>query len=300
MICDEGKEEKKREKRGCGVIGLYTAADGSSIYSHTLLMKVSYDGGSYAGFARQPSLVTIQGELENALAIIFRRFVPVTCAGRTDAGVHACGQAITFDVTASEFSGRRLSRLMHSVNALIPETIRITSCDERPFGFSARFDALSREYRYRLFLGDNPPLFLRNYAWWCASIKELDIPAMQEAARFLIGEHDFKSFCRAISSADQPTRRFVEEIEIFWETQMNEQHLVIRVVGNAFLHSMVRTIVGTLVEVGRHHHQPSWVGDVLEACDRTAAGPTASACGLTLWRVDYPVNSMKEQREDGQ
>jgi tRNA pseudouridine38-40 synthase len=288
----EGKEEKKLSKQEHGATGLNTAADGDLLCSHTLLMYVSYEGTRYAGFARQPSEVTIQGELETALTTVLRRPVGVVCAGRTDAGVHARGQAITFDVTSSEFIERHLSRLMHSVNALMPETIRIIRCEERPFGFSARFDALSREYRYRLFVGDNPPLFLRNYAWWCASVKELDIQAMREAADMLIGEHDFKSFCRAISSTAQPTRRFVETIEVFPETQLGEEHFVIRVVGNAFLHSMVRTMVGTLVEVGRHRRAPLWVDTALKACDRRAAGPTAPASGLTFWQVNYPVNPM--------
>ena len=116
---------------------------------------------------------------------------------------------------------------------------------------------------------------------------------MREAARPLVGEHDFKSFCKAASAEGKNTVRTIEEISVEPEEQLGEEHLVIRIVGNAFLHSMVRTIVGTLVEVGSGHRRPEWVGEVLEERRRAAAGQNAPACGLTFWHVDYPEGSIK-------
>jgi tRNA pseudouridine38-40 synthase len=273
-----------------------TEASRIGVPGHTLMMRLAYDGAAYAGFARQPELATVQGELERALSTIFARPVETVCAGRTDAGVHARDQAITFDVAPTELEGRNFARLVRSMNALTGDDIAVHTCEERPFGFSARFDAVSREYRYRIFVGDQPPLFLRHHAWWCPSVDVLDIEAMHRAASHLIGEHDFKSFCRTASACLGPTARFVETLEVFPETQMGEEHIVVRVVGNAFLHAMVRTIVGTLVEVGAHRRSADWTHDVLAACDRRAAGPTAPACGLTLWQVVYPVASTVENR----
>lgn len=256
--------------------------------SPVVLVHLSYDGAPYAGFARQPGISTVQGELERALSTIYRRDVTTVCAGRTDAGVHALDQAISFEVSEEERDMRTAPKLVRSLNALTDDTIAVVSAELRPPGFSARFDAISREYRYRLVIGDRPPLFMRDYAWWCASIRQLDLPAMREGAAYLVGEHDFKSFCKAVSAQDKPTCRFVERIEVEREMQMGEECIVVRVVGNAFLHSMVRTIVGTLVEVGTHRREPAWVGSALAACDRRAAGPTAPAAGLVFWQVDYP------------
>jgi len=272
----------------CAAADIRASKQGESSAGSTMLVHLSYDGAPYAGFARQPGIATVQGDLEQALAVIYRREVVTECAGRTDTGVHALDQAISFHVDADELAAHPCAKLVRSMNALTDDAIAITACERRAPGFSARFDALSREYRYRLICGDRPPLFLRDYAWWCASIRNLDIPSMELAASALVGEHDFKSFCKAISAVDRPTSRFVETLDMFTETQMGEECLVIRVVGNAFLHSMVRTIVGTLVEVGAHRREPGWVAEVLAACDRRAAGPTAPACGLTLWHVAYP------------
>ena len=153
-------------------------------------------------------------------------------------------------------------------------------------GFSARFDATAREYRYRIAIGPVPPLFIAPVAWHVAS--ELDVSAMREAAALLVGEHDFRSFCVTESAVGQRTVRRVDIVELVDEEHLGEPCLMLRVVGNAFLHSMVRVMVGTLVEVGAGRRAPAWVGDVLAACSRPTAGPTAPAHGLTLWHVEYP------------
>lgn len=251
----------------------------------TLSLTVSYNGAPFSGFARQPGRLTVQGELEQALSLVFRRHMEVVCSGRTDAGVHALGQVVSFDVTNDELEGRNLYSLRRSLNALTHEDITVREVEERQPGFSARFDAQWREYHYHVCLDEVPPLFMRDFSWYVHG--QLDIDAMREAAAHLVGEHDFKSFCMAASAVGKPTCRNVHEISLSREMIMGEGILTIKVVGNAFLHSMVRTIVGTLVMVGRGQRKPEWVREVLEARNRTAAGENAPAAGLVFWRVQY-------------
>lgn len=251
----------------------------------TLSLTVSYNGAPFSGFARQPGQLTVQGELEQALSLVFRRPVEVVCSGRTDAGVHALGQVVSFDVANDELEGRNLYSLRRSLNALTHEGITVREVEERQPGFSARFDAQWREYHYHVCLDEVPPLFMRDFSWYVHG--QLDIDAMREAAAHLVGEHDFKSFCMAASAVGKPTCRNVHEISLSREMIMGEGILTIKVVGNAFLHSMVRTIVGTLVMVGRGQRKPEWVREVLEARNRTAAGENAPAAGLVFWRVRY-------------
>ena len=251
----------------------------------TLSLTVSYNGAPFSGFARQPGQLTVQGELEQALSLVFRRPVEVVCSGRTDAGVHALGQVVSFDVANDELEGRNLYSLRRSLNALTHEDITVREVEERQPGFSARFDAQWREYHYHVCLDEVPPLFMRDFSWYVHG--QLDIDAMREAAAHLVGEHDFKSFCMAASAVGKPTCRNVHEISLSREMIMGEGILTIKVVGNAFLHSMVRTIVGTLVMVGRGQRKPEWVREVLEARNRTAAGENAPAAGLVFWRVQY-------------
>lgn len=251
----------------------------------TLSLTVSYNGAPFSGFARQPGQLTVQGELEQALSLVFRRPMEVVCSGRTDAGVHALGQVVSFDVTNDELEGRNLYSLRRSLNALTHEDITVREVEERQPGFSARFDAQWREYHYHVCLDEVPPLFMRDFSWYVHG--QLDIDAMREAAAYLVGEHDFKSFCMAASAVGKPTCRNVHEISLSREMIMGEDILTIKVVGNAFLHSMVRTIVGTLVMVGRGQRKPEWVREVLETRNRTAAGENAPAAGLVFWRVQY-------------
>ena len=257
-------------------------------WDRTLSLTLSYQGASFSGFARQKEerLKTVQGEVEQALSLLFRREVKTVCAGRTDAGVHARAQVVSFDVTEDELAGRELRRLKRSLNALTDEGISIASVDERPLGFSARFDALWREYHYHISTEEAPPVLIEPLVWHAGG-GVLDVDAMRAGAAYLVGEHDFKSFCMAASAVGKPTCRNVHEISLSRETIMGEEVLTIKVVGNAFLHSMVRTIVGTLVMVGRGLRKPEWVSKVLEACDRTAAGENAPAAGLVFWKVQY-------------
>lgn len=260
-----------------------------------LAIELAYNGAGYSGFAKQKDerLRTVQGELERALATLLRRSAETVCAGRTDAGVHALGQVVSCVVPREEVANRAPSKLRISLNALTPDDIAVKRVCFADAGFSARFDAVKREYRYRIVCGGEPPLFLRDFAWWHRG--ELDADAMQTAAQHLVGEHDFKSFCKTQSAVDKTTMRFVEEVSVFEEEQLGEKHFVVKVVGNAFLHSMVRTIVGTLAQVGVGRREPGWVADVLAARDRNAAGETAPACGLTFWHVTYPEGVFRDE-----
>jgi tRNA pseudouridine38-40 synthase len=251
----------------------------------TLSLTVSYNGEPFNGFAKQPGQCTVQGELEHALGLIFRREVPIVCSGRTDAGVHALGQVVSFDLTADELEERNLYKVRRSLNALTHEGITVREVAERDPGFSARFDARWREYHYHLCTDEVPPLFMRNFSWHVGG--KLDVDAMQAGANYLVGHHDFKSFCMAASAVGKPTERNLMEVSFSEESIMGEQVLTVKVVGNAFLHSMVRTIVGTLVAVGKGQRSPEWVGEVLAARNRTAAGENAPAAGLVFWRVEY-------------
>lgn len=260
------------------------AADPSTLDA-TLVFKLGYRGADFCGFAAQPGRRTVAGEVTRSLETLLRREVDLTCAGRTDAGVHAIAQYVSVPVTASELA-MPARRLMHGLSALLPDDISPAVLYHAPKGFSARFDARSRSYRYRIVAGEARPVLAWDHAWWLRS--DLDVAAMGEAASALVGEHDFKSFCKATSAEGKPTHRCVMRCDVSEQAECGERVICIDVVGNAFLHSMVRTIAGTLVEVGRGHRSPAWVGEALAACDRKAAGPCAPAKGLTFVGVDYP------------
>ena len=261
-----------------------------------LVIGLAYDGASFCGFAKQKDdgVRTVQECFEAALATVLRLpQVATVCAGRTDTGVHALDQYVSCDVPTASLQGKTSYTLVKSLNALTADDISVHLVAKATDpDFSARFSVDWREYRYRIVCGSVPPLFMRPYAWWVKT--PLDVDAMRRGAQYLVGEHDFKSFCKAESALDKNTVREVKAVELFEEEQMGERCLVIRVVGNAFLHSMIRTIVGTLVEVGCGRREPQWVAQVLDACDRRTAGKNAPACGLVFHKVTYPRGSWEE------
>lgn len=255
----------------------------------TLVVRLGYRGAGFAGFAEQPGQRTVAGELRRALETALRRPCELTCAGRTDAGVHALSQYVSVPVTEAELALPG-SRLMRSLVALTPDDLSVSALFRARADFSARFDAQARSYRYRISAGDVRPVLAWDHAWWYKGM--LDAAAMNEAAQLLVGEHDFKSFCKATSAVGKPTCRYVESLCVGEVVEAGEPLIAIDITGNAFLHNMVRTIAGTLVEVGRGHRRPEWVQDVLAACDRTAAGSCAPAKGLTFASVKYPDGAL--------
>ncbi len=260
-----------------------------------LSLLVSYNGTPFAGFARQPGQLTVQGSIEEALALIFRRGVETVCAGRTDSGVHARSQVVSFSVLEDELAGRSAFKLLRSLNALTHEDISVKDVCRREPDFSARFSCTMREYKYFICTDAFAPLLMKGFCWHIP--KELDLDAMRQAAAHLIGEHDFKSFCMAASAEGKSTMRNVFSVEVEPLVQWGENLVVITVKGNAFLHSMVRTIVGTLVAVGLGRRKPDWVVDVLKARNRAAAGENAPAQGLVFWGVSYEGERVHDPRK---
>ena len=261
-------------------------ADGSQ----TLVLHVGYRGAGFAGYAEQDGQRTVAGELRRALETLLRRPCELTCAGRTDAGVSALGQYVSLPVEGAELAGREPRRMWRSLMALTPEDISVRGLYLAPEGFSARFDAQERAYRYRIACGNAQPVLAWDHAWWLRA--PLDVQAMNAAAQSLVGEHDFTSFCKVSSAAKlredgRSLSRCLRRVEVCETCEAGEDLVCVDVVGNAFLHNMVRIMVGTLVEVGRGNRPIGWVAEALAAQDRRAAGPTAPAKGLVFERVTY-------------
>ncbi|MDR3315724.1 MAG: tRNA pseudouridine(38-40) synthase TruA [Coriobacteriales bacterium] len=267
--------------------GTVGAAVTGSTSSKVLALTLAYEGQGFHGFARQPGIRTVQGEVETALGVLLHRPVEIVGAGRTDAGVHALGQVVSFKLSETEFAARSFDKLRNALNALTPDGIVVRKVEEKPEGFSARFSAIEREYRYRLVFDPVEPLFVSRLAWWVPAERPPDIIAMRAGGSYLTGEHDFTSFCVAASAQDKNTVREVKDITIFGTQHLGEDCIVLLVRGNAFLHSMIRIMVGTLLEVALGRKEPAWVGEVLAARNRAVAGQTAPAHGLTFWRVRY-------------
>lgn len=252
----------------------------------TYRLDLSYDGSGFHGYARQRDVRTVQGELEKALAVVLRRPVPTVAAGRTDAGVHALQQVASFD-TETPVDGERLPR---SLTGLLGPEIAVYRCEQAPDGFSARFDAVGRTYRYRILNRPHPDPLRRSTVWHVP--QPLDAAAMDEAVGYLVGVHDFASFCRAPKGGGS-TIRTVESAR--WRPLAGDL-VCLDIRGTAFCHQMVRSITAFSVEVGRGRLPPSDAERVLEAKDRSAARGAAPPCGLVLWRVDYDMAFGTEPR----
>lgn len=243
-----------------------------------IALALEYDGSRFLGWQTQPGGGTVQDALQGALSTIAGETVQVTCAGRTDRGVHAHEQIVHFDTQAK----RPGSAWVRGVNALLPESVAVRWAAEVAEDFHARYGALSRTYRYVLLNQPVRPALAARYAGWYHAA--LDPDAMREAARLLVGEHDFSAFRSAECQAKSPVRTLHS---LALEARGERFDFVIR--ANAFLHHMVRNIVGSLVYVGAGKHPPGWLQEVLRSRDRARAAPTFAAEGLYLERVEYPA-----------
>jgi tRNA pseudouridine38-40 synthase len=236
---------------------------------------LAYDGTRFRGWARNAGQRTVEGVLSDALGRALGSAPRLSVAGRTDAGVHARGQVASFRAE----DGIDLDRLQRSINRMLAPEIVAGEVLGAPDGFDARFSASAREYRYRIDVGAWPDPFDARFVWHRPG--ELSLSAMREGARPLLGEHDFASFCRRPASGG--TTRRLERLSV----ARRGERLEISARANAFLHQMVRTLVGTLVRVGEGRLDAAAVPGILAARDRARAGQMAPAHGLTLERVVY-------------
>lgn len=274
-----------------------------------VMLTVAYDGTAYCGWQLQPGRETIEGVLNRCIEALTGETVEVIGASRTDSGVHALGNVAVFD-TESLIPAEKFS---YALNQRLPEDIRIQKSEEVPSDFHPRHCASRKTYEYRIYNAPFPSPVKRLYAHF--TYVPLDVELMNRAAAYLVGEHDFKSFC-SVDTQAQTTVRQIDSVEVRTEGagadsrnaekggadetngdqttsragEISDREIVIRVAGRGFLYNMVRIIAGTLMEVGRGKMPPESVKEILEARDRQAAGPTAPACGLTLVGYEWMNN----------
>jgi tRNA pseudouridine38-40 synthase len=241
-------------------------------------LDLAYDGSGFRGFARQPRTRTVEGVLVDTLERILRRRPRLSVAGRTDAGVHAEGQVVSFH---AEEDPERIQRALNGI--LAPEVV-VMRARIAADGFDARHSATAREYRYRIRTAGLPYPFTARYEWHRPG--EHRLSAMRRAASLLEGEHDFLSFCRTPKDGS-PTVRRLDRLSVRRDGDL----LFVRARANSFLHQMVRSLVGTLLAVGEGRMDPESMPEILEARSRAASGPIAPPDGLVLVRVHYGVRS---------
>ncbi len=241
-----------------------------------ILIVVQYDGTNFHGFQFQPGLRTVQGEFEEAAGRVLGESVRVAGAGRTDAGVHAFGQALTLETSGPI----PIENLVKALNNALAADVKVVSVQEVPTSFNARRDAKVKLYSYRILNRQLPSPFINRYAWHVR--QPLDEDRMQAAADTLVGEHDFAAFCGSGSSVKTTVRKLTR-LDVLRDGEVVE----IRAEGNGFLYLMVRIIVGTLVQVGSGRLSVEEVSWILAGCDRRQAGRTAPPQGLSLVRITY-------------
>ncbi len=240
-------------------------------------LTVAYDGTNYHGWQVQNNGITIESELNRCLSDLLKEDIQVIGASRTDSGVHALGNIAVFD-TASRMPAEKIS---YALNQRLPEDIRIQRSEEVAPDWHPRYVTSRKTYEYRIYRGEFPMPVKRLYALF--SYRSFDVEKMQQAAGYLVGEHDFKSFCQ-VGAQVESTVRTLYSVDV--EEQGSD--LVIRVCGNGFLYNMVRIIAGTLMDVGQGKKAPEEMQDILAAKNRSAAGPTAPAHGLMLMKYEFP------------
>lgn len=252
------------------------SAVGDTAVLYRIALGIEYNGSQFCGWQRQAQGCGVQNVLERALARVAGQPLSVVAAGRTDSGVHASGQVVHFD-TDKRWPWTAWVR---GVNAFLPDSVAVLWAQSVSADFHARFSATARSYRYVLFNHPiRPALNSGRVGWYHAP---LDVTKMQQAADLLLGEHDFSSFRAAECQAKSPVR----VLRRLCVTRLDEQ-IIFELTANAFLHHMVRNIVGALVYIGQGKHPPGWLADLLEQRDRTRAAPTFSAAGLQLCHVEY-------------
>lgn len=241
-----------------------------------IMITAAYDGTNYHGWQMQPAVSTIEGVLNEKLSFLLREDIIVIGASRTDAGVHAFGNAAVFD-TNTRIPAEKIP---YALNQHLPEDIKIQDAREVALDFHPRHCGCRKTYEYRIYNAKfQNPIYTR-YSHF--EYRHLDIDAMRRAAEYLIGRHDFKSFCSAGSQAED-TNRVIYKVEIIEEGCL----LRILITGNGFLYNMVRIIAGTLIRAGTYGMLPEEMREIILSCDRSCAGPTAPARGLILREICF-------------
>nr|AIF26533.1 hypothetical protein [uncultured bacterium fosmid pJB42G5] len=263
------------------------------------IIRLSYDGSSFSGWQIQPTAVTVQGEIEKDLSLLLGQEISVTGAGRTDTGVNAVNYVLHFDVENELPMEPEV--LAHKLNAILPLQIVIHDLEAAPViprpadgSFSqdwhARYSAVSREYHY--FINQSKDPFVKSWSWWCRY--PLDVEKMNEACRYLLGEHDFRCFEK---TGGNNKTSLCTIFEAHWDRYQpthvgllgfpDEGYIVFTVRANRFLRNMVRAIVGSMVEVGRGRKEPEWIGELVENGTRCDAGESVPGHALFLNKIDY-------------
>jgi len=239
-------------------------------------LGLEYDGRGFCGWQSQAAGCGVQDALERALSEVASHAIRVVAAGRTDTGVHACAQVVHFDPPVE----RPMSAWMRGTNVALPAGVAVHWAARVAEGFHARFSATGRAYTYLLLnRAARPGLAAGRVGWFH---RQLDLERMREGARLLLGTHDFSAFRAAECQADTPVK-VLRRLDI----ERRGELIVFRVAANAFLHKMVRNLIGSLVYVGKGKHPPAWMGELLAARDRTRAAPTFAPDGLYLTAVEY-------------
>ena len=241
-----------------------------------VMLTVAYDGTNYHGWQLQPNAITVEGVLNEALSELLHEDIKVIGASRTDTGVHALGNIAVFD-TEARIPAEKVS---YALNQRLPDDIRIQKSQQGSLDFHPRHQNSKKTYEYRILNREFALPTQRLYSHF--TYVPLDVDLMKAGAKYLIGEHDFKSFC-SVNTVVESTVRTIYDISV----TKHEDIISIKVTGSGFLYNMVRIIAGTLMEIGKGKTEPQKVKDMLEALDRTASGPTAPACGLTLMSYEY-------------
>lgn len=251
--------------------------------SKRIKLVVAYDGTKYHGWQVQQNGETIEGVLNRTLSELLGETIVVTGASRTDSGVHSYGNIAVFD-TDTRIPAEKIS---YALNQRLPEDIVVQDSCEVALDFHPRHCNSRKTYEYRILNREFPLPTHRYDTYFC--YHKLNLAKMQEAAEYLVGQHDFKSFC-ATAAVVETTVRTIYSLTV----EKADDIITIRATGSGFLYNMVRIIAGTLLQVGMGKKSPSEIPDILKACDRSAAGPTAPACGLTMMGIEYEEKTMKK------
>ncbi len=246
-----------------------------------VMMRVAYDGTDYCGWQFQPGAPTVEGVLNQALSELLGETIVVTGASRTDSGVHALGNVAVFD-TETRIPPEKIS---YALNQRLPEDIVVQESGEVAPDFHPRHCNSTKTYEYRILNREFPLPTERRDSYF--TYRKLDVKIMQDAAKYVIGTHDFASFCSAHAQTETTVRTVYD-----CTVKQTGDMICIRVTGAGFLYNMVRIIAGTLLEIGCGARKPEEMKDIIAACDRSAAGPTAPAHGLTMIGIEFEKNPL--------